>query len=79
MGEFLNYTQPDQSVIGSIFDPLFGPLEYKNPKSPLFLGAFAPLGARAIPARTVFWAFFPKNGLLAGFRRPSLEGGGSKR
>ena len=61
-------------VFGSIFDPFFS----KRPKSPLFLGTFAPGGARAIPARTVFWGFFPKNGLLAGFRRLACKAGGRK-
>jgi hypothetical protein len=59
-------------------DPLFRPLESKKPKSPLFLGAFPPIGGRAIPARTVFWAFFPKNGLLAGFRRLACKAGDRK-
>jgi hypothetical protein len=58
--------------------PLLRPLEAKKPKSPLTWGAFPPLGGRAIPARTVFWAFFPKNGLLAGFRRLACKAGDRK-
>jgi hypothetical protein len=85
-GEFLTSPQPGEPGFWVDFrplflgpeDPLFRPLESKKPKSPLFLGAFPPLGGRALPARTVFWAFFPKNGLLAGFRRLACKAGDRK-
>jgi hypothetical protein len=59
-------------------DHHFTPVETKNPRSTHYLGAFHPLGGRATPAWNVFWAFFQKNGLLAGFRRLACKAGDRK-
>ena len=78
-GEFLTLFKETEGFWGSIFDPFFGLFwpkkavcAAKRPKSPLFLGTFAGIGLLAIPARTVFWLFFPKNGPKDDLGPPSL-------